>query len=181
MPYIWLVVIGLPVMLYFLTPTFKKKVDYVGYEIRKTTQTKSLNYNLSDAGRVLSYKMALKVWQQHQWLGTGVGDIKTKMTDAYQKYHPEVPAENRLVPHNQFLFCLVALGMVLGFSLLILCWASFYGPFNPMFYGKITSIIMTIAMLAEAMLEIQFGVFIFLFFLLFWQNLPMGQSPSRLS
>jgi len=181
MPFIWALVIVLPLLLYFLTPTFKKKIDYVGYEFRNTMQTDSLNYNLSDAGRLLSYKMALKVWQQHKWLGTGAGDIKTAMADAYQEYHPEVPAANRLIPHNQFFFSLVALGIVLGMSLLILCWCSFFGPCSPMFYGKITSVIMIMAMLAEAMLEIQFGVFIFLFFLLFWQKVPMGQSPNRLS
>ena len=181
MPFFWALLIGLPVILYFLTPTFKKKVDYVGYEFRKTTQTDSLNYNLSDAGRLLSYKMALKVWQQHKWLGTGAGDIKTMMMDAYQEYHPEVPAENRLIPHNQFLFCWLALGSILSLSLLILCWRSFFEPGPPIFYGKITSVIMIVAMLAEAMLEIQFGVFIFLFFLLFWQKVPMGQSPNRLS
>lgn len=181
MPFFWALVIVLPLLLYFLTPTFRKKVDYVGYEFRNTTQTDSLNYNFSDAGRILSYKMGLKVWQQHKWLGTGVGDIKTVIADAYQESHPEVPAENYLIPHNQFLFSLVALGIVLGMSLLILCWYSFFEPSSPMFYRKMTSVIMIIAMLAEAMLEIQFGVFIFLFFLLFWQKVPMGQSPNQLS
>lgn len=181
MPFFWVLAIALPLLLYFLTPTFRKKVNYVGYEFQTTTQTDSLDYNFSDAGRLLSYKMALKVWQQHKWLGTGAGDIKVDMDNAYRKFQPEVPATNYLIPHNQFLFSLVTLGIVLGMSLLILCWFSFFVASTPRFYSKITSVIMIMAMLAEAMLEIQFGVFIFLFFLLFWQRIPMGSSPNRLS
>lgn len=165
-----ILILLLPVLLYFLIPTFREKIDYVKYEATLTLKKDSLNYNFSDAGRLLSYEMAFRVWKDNIWTGTGVGDLKDKMDAAYEKYHPQIPPENRLIPHSQYLFSLTALGLF-SISLLILCWTSFFSHSPPVFYGRITSVIMMIAMLAEAMLEIQFGVFIFLFYLLFWLNL----------
>lgn len=168
--------LSLPVFLYFLVPTFREKINYVRYEWEVTRLDGTLDYNLSDAGRVISYKMAVNVWKQVPILGTGAGDVMDQMDLVYEKWHPEVPVENRLIPHSQYLFCLMALGGVLCLSLIFLCIASFLGLSYPMFYGRISSVVMMLAMLAEAMLEIQFGVFIYLFFLLFWRNIYQEQT-----
>lgn len=173
-------VIVLPISLYFVLPTFREKINYVRYEWHMVTTNDTLYYNLSDAGRVISYKMAAKVVEQHKWLGTGAGDIMHEMDTVYQQYFPEIPQANHLIPHNQYLFDFTALGIFFGFSLIILCIASFLFFPAPIFYGRITSALMMVAMMAEAMLEIQFGVFIFLFFLLFWRNVPTRSKDSGL-
>lgn len=163
--------VSLPVCLYFFVPTLREKVNYVRYEWEVSRSGDTLDYNLSDAGRIISYKMAFKAWKKEPLLGTGIGDIMEQMDIAYEKWYPNVPKGNRLIPHSQYLFCLTALGGILCFSLIFLCVASVLGLSYPMFYGQISSVIMMFAFLAEAMLEIQFGVFIYLFFLLFWRNI----------
>lgn len=162
----------LPVALYFVVPTFKEKINYVKLESRLTFSKDTLNYNYSDAGRIISYKMAAKVWQEHKWIGTGVGDLRQQMDKAYEQNFPKIPAKNRLIPHSQYFYDFTALGLLFGVSILILCIAAFWLYPKPMFYGRITAFIMIVAMMAEAMLEVQFGVFVFLFFLLFWKNMP---------
>lgn len=170
---------ALPFCLYRIVPTFREKVNYVRYEWHMVTSNDTLYYNLSDAGRIISYKMASKVIAQEPWLGTGAGDIKDEMNEAYRQYYPKIPDQNRLIPHNQYFFDFTALGFVFGMSILVLCLASFLFFPSPVFYGRVTSVIMIVAMLAEAMLEIQFGVFIFLFFLLFWRRFSaLPENPG---
>jgi len=166
-----LIIVGAPFVAYYSIPTFQKKVDYVRYEYKNAQSQDRYNYNFSDQGRMLSYKMGWKVLKDHFILGTGAGDLKTEMNEAYQQAHPEVPLANRLIPHNQFLYTAVVAGFFLSCTLLFMCLASFFQLPYPRMYGQITSMIMVTAFMAEAMLEVQFGVFVYLFFILFWRNL----------
>jgi len=168
----------LPVVAYHFIPTFKTKIGYVLYEFREFNEHDKMNYNLSDQGRILSYKIAGKVFKDNLLLGTGLGDLKKEMNETYQTQHPEVPPDNRLIPHNQFLFTFVVLGFFLGFILILMLPFGLVWHTNISLYSKITLLIFLFAFMAEAMLEIQFGVFIYMFFTLFWRNLNKHHSLS---
>ncbi len=87
------------------------------------------------------------------------------LTDEYFKIRkPEI--ETPIIPHNQFLFFMVATGLI-GL-LLFVCY--FYYPLfvngnykNPFVAG--TFIIMTVAFMTEPMMETQLGMSILFFFL----------------
>jgi len=166
-----LIVGTLPVVAYFLIPTFHKKINYVLYEYRDAQHREKYDYNFSDQGRMLSYKVGFAVLKDHLLTGTGAGDLKANMNEAYLLHHPEVPPDNRLIPHNQFLCTAAAVGIVLLATLLWMCLAAFFQLPYPRIYGRITSVVMVAALMAEAMLEVQFGVFVYLFFILFWRNI----------
>jgi hypothetical protein len=166
-----LIVGTLPVVAYFLIPTFHKKINYVLYEYRDAQHREKYDYNFSDQGRMLSYKVGFAVLEDHLLTGTGAGDLKANMDEAYRLHHPEVPPDNRLIPHNQFLCTAAAVGIILLSALLWMCLASFFQLPYPRTYGRITSVVMVAALMAEAMLEVQFGVFVYLFFILFWRNI----------
>jgi len=87
-----------------------------------------------------------------------------------------VPEENVLIPHNQYMFTLVALGLPLSLALVLLSLALFRNIPGRGIYVFITSAIMVIAMMVEAMLEVQFGVFVFLFYSLFWLSPRPGDA-----
>lgn len=160
-----------PFILYWTIPTFQTKVDYVRYEYRQVKEHDQLDPNLSDAGRLISYQMAFQVWREHLWLGTGSGDLSKNMSTAYQQLRPDIPEKNHINPHNQYLYTFVSLGIILGSCIFVLLFASYFSPYTFPLGGKLNSIIMAVAMMAEAMLEIQFGIFLFLLYLLYWENI----------
>ena len=177
----WTALIGiciLPMLAYQFVPTFKTKVGYVFYEIGEYRNHGKMDYNLSDQGRILSYKVAGTVFKENILLGTGLGDLKDEMNNGYEASYPEVPPINRLIPHNQFLFTFVALGLFLGFVLLLMMYGGVVKLGSTSIYSKITLLVFIFAFMAEAMLEIQFGVFIYLLFTLLWRQ--MNSSTNKL-
>lgn len=168
----------LPILAYQFIPTFKIKLGYVFYEIGQYNAHGKMNYNLSDQGRILSYKVAGSILNNNLLLGTGLGDLKDEMDLGYQMKHPEVPQDNRLIPHNQFLFTFVALGLIFGCVLFLMMYFGVEWKGITSIYSKITILIFIFAFLAEAMLEIQFGVFIYLLFTLFWQQMNFVKKES---
>jgi O-antigen ligase len=174
-----MMILLLPLMAYFTVPTFRLKVDYVGFELRHLSQQQKYNYNLSDQGRILSYKMGWHIIQDHPMVGVGVGDVLGEMALEYQKFYPEVPEENVLIPHNQYIFTLVALGFPLCLALVLLSLTLFRNIPGRGVYVFTTSIVMIIAMMVEAMLEVQFGIFVFLFYSLFWLSPRLDDANDK--
>lgn len=159
-------------------PTFKNRINYVIWEAQEYQRMGRLDYKYSDAGRLISYELSLKLIGQKPWTGTGPGDVLQEMNRQYERYYPEVPAENRLVPHNQFLFSMTALGIPMGLSVVLLLLSLLRQPKHRLASGKgmvgfasLGALAFLIAFMTEAMLEVQFGIFVFLFYSLlgrFW-------------
>lgn len=151
-------------------PTLEKRVWYAKRTF-ELYQSGKLESGYSDMGRVISYKLALRLIKENALIGVGAGDILVEMNKGYDKYYPEVPNSFRLIPHNQFLIVCLGCGI---FSLLVfilwiftpLTWV-LSGPGR--FYAFITWLSLLLALMVEPMLEIQYGVFVFMFFLL-WQR-----------
>lgn len=166
---------------YFLVPTFKAKVNYIEDEIVQMRQGK-LDYNFSDAGRIISYKVCAKAVANAPLAGVGAGDVINVMRDGYKINYPEVPTENMLIPHNQFLFSTLAVGLIMVWCLIVMIFAPFFMKVPMRYYLVITVVGLALSLMAEAALEVQFGVFIYLFFVLFWMNLLRNKnglnSPS---
>lgn len=172
-----ILVLAIPVIAYFSIPTFKMKIDYVVYEISRSKSNEKLDYNLSSQGRIISYKVATTVLNDNLILGTGIGDLRDEMDINYQKMYPEVPPENRLVPHNQFLFTALTLGLLLSPILIFLLIFGFKRVASPYrLYAQTTALVFFISFVVEAMLEVQFGIFLYLFFTLFWKSNKLVRS-----
>lgn len=168
---LFLSALSIPFIAYFTVPTFHTKVHYVIYEIVMFQKGEPLDYNLSDQGRLISYSVATNVLKESPLLGVGLGDLRDEMGKGYENLYPQVPEENRLVPHNQFLFSTLAIGPILSFLLFFLLWSGYrVSDSSTLLYSGITAFLFFVAFMIEAMLEIQFGIFIFLFFTLFWRS-----------
>ncbi|MBA3829443.1 MAG: O-antigen ligase family protein [Taibaiella sp.] len=151
-------------------PTFRNKIGYVEYTYG-LYKSGSRTGDYSDMGRVISYDIAVKLIKEHPWGGVGAGDILEAMKGGYDRWYPQVKEEQRLFPHNQFLT--IALGCGLPAVLLFIAWLLYPLVYVPKtragIFFIITWCMLLVPLLVEPFLEIQFGVFVYLFFVL-WQR-----------
>ena len=135
----------------------------------------------SDMGRLISYDIALKEITKHPLTGVGAGDMFDEVKKGYAQWYPDVTESRKLLPHNQFM--LVALGCGLLTFVIFCVWV--FMPFGIVqknregFFLLSTIIILLVPLMEEPTLEIQFGVFVYLFFLL-WQKHMIGRQDDNL-
>ena len=127
-------------------------------------------------GRLISYDIALKLTKENMAYGTGMGDVLDEMKKGYDRWYPQVLDHQRLVPHNQFMLVALGLGIV---GLLVFCiWVCV--PLGRLkqnregFFFFITWLVLLIPLMVEPMLEVQYGVFVYLFFLLLHRHVLMA-------
>ncbi len=164
-----LIILAMFTLAYFTLDTVKGKVDYVIYEFYYFMDGKPLDYNYSDAGRLISYQIAFHEMKDHLLVGVGTGDVMMNMREGYSLLYPNVPIENQLIPHNQYLYSLLAFGLLFFPFFLGLQFVPFQAKLGKtQFFLNISALLLIVAMLVEAMLQVQLGVFVYLFFMTIW-------------
>lgn len=159
-------------------PTLKTRFGYLSYTYIMYMQGERTG-NYSDMGRLISYSIAGKIIKQHPVAGVGAGDMLPAMRQGYKQWYPDVVPEKQLLPHNQFMVVWLGCGIVAFVMFALWC---FY-PLKAMkkgrerFYLFIVWAILLPPLLVEPMLEVQFGVFVYLFFLL-WQKHAMVHKAA---
>ncbi len=148
-------------------PTFRQRVWYsiYSYKVYKEGQN-STNY--SDIGRLISDDIAIKLIKEHPLTGIGAGDIYEEMSKGYDRWYPSATAPERLFPHNEFLTVALGCGIpaAIVFTILVLYPLFTIKRNRQGFFTLIVWCMLLIPLLVEPFLEIQFGVFVYLFFLL---------------
>jgi len=161
-------VAALPLIAYYTIPTFQTKVAYVIYEIERIRSAQRYNYTLSDEGRMITYEIGAKAIAAHPLLGVGAGDVMDEMKQGYARYYPEVTPDQQYGPINQPMFTALCVGIPLALVLIVLMLSPFFMRMAESGYLRITTLVMLLSCMVESMLELQFGVFAYLFFILFW-------------
>ena len=148
-------------------PTLEKRVWYMRHTYELYTSGKAQS-GYSDMGRLISYSIASKLIANNAIIGVGAGDILFEMNKGYDRWQPDVPQEYRLIPHNQFMIVCLGCGVLtLLVFILWVFWPLVWIRKSPKgFHLFIIWISLFLAMMVEPMLEVQFGVFVYLFFLL---------------
>jgi O-antigen ligase len=171
------IIIAIPVTFFLalnFLPTLAERKAYIYYSVMVLIAgDRSGNYG--DIGRLMSYKLALNVIKDHPIGGVGAGDIMTEMKKGYVQFYPEVDEKAQLLPHNQFL--IMALGAGIPSAAIFAIWAlmplALLRRNKESFYLFITWLILFIQLAIEPVLEVQMGVWVFMFFLVFMiQQLP---------
>lgn len=163
-------------------PSFKAKFYYVMFSLDQLREGK-LRSDVSDLGRLLSYDLGWKIFKEHPVAGVGAGDVRMEMKKKYELYSPETPPEERIVPHNQFL----EVGLVGGLIALVPFSVWVFWPLKGIrrsrngFYGLLTWVGLFLAIQVEAMLEGQYGVFVYLFCLLWMMKHTEAQTTPETS
>ncbi|MES2704436.1 MAG: O-antigen ligase family protein [Bacteroidota bacterium] len=178
-----LLVVAIPLSVMFairFIPTFRERANYIGYSIYMLRQG-DRSGNIGDIARLMSYKIAADLIKEQPLIGHGAGDAKAVMDREYLAKYPDVPEYGRLLPHNQFL--IVALSCGVPAMLLFAIWV-----FMPLatisrnrngFFFFLVWFILFIQLMIEPVLEVQFGVFVYIFFLLLQKH--ETDSPERVA
>ena len=165
-----------------LMPTFNEKRNFIAFTYYKLTHGDKSG-EIGDINRLMSYDIASKIIMQHPWTGVGTGDMLAEMKQGYDKWYPGVKEENKLLPHNQFL--IVALGCGLPATLLFAIWVFMplvgMGRNRQSFFFFMVWLVLFLQLMIEPVLEVQYGVFLYLFFMLFQRHeLPAAKAvPAR--
>ncbi len=164
---------------YHTSPTLRNRMAYVQYTYGLFREG-GLQGHYSDMGRLISYDIALKKIVANPWVGVGAGDILSEMKNGYAEYYPDVDEAHMLVPHNQFL--MVAMGCGIPALFIFLVWLLW--PLRGMkrrhrgsFFFLATWLVLLVPLFVEPTLEVQYGVYVYLFFLL-WQRHAMLHEPA---
>jgi O-antigen ligase len=166
-------IILMPVLAYFTVPTIKNKISYMSTDISRFLKGESANH-YSDGNRLLSIKTGIELGNSSPVFGIGIGDVEKEMFSYYEKNYPDISPENRLTPHNQFIYIYAACGLA---GLLLFLIASFYpfilsNTYKSIVFLSINVIILT-SYLSEATIENQLGVSLFVtFYLIGWYCKP---------
>jgi len=166
---------------YYLMPTFRERIGYTVYSIWEFRQgQRSGDY--SDIGRIISYDIWLRLIQDFPMMGVGMGDILSAMSMGYDRWYPHIPAVQRLIPHNELMA--ISLGAGVPAALFFVVWL--LQPFTgnqkgrDAFFFLAAWLMLFAALQTDAMLEVQYGVFVFLFFLCwFWHTLVRPSLKSQ--
>ena len=161
-------------------PTLRKRYEYtvLNYQVFKSKEKTAV---YGDVNRIISYKLALALINEHLFTGVGVGDMEHEMEQRYTRDYPGTTDENRLLPHNQFL--VVGLGAGLPGMILFLVWSLFPATRlrknRESFFFSMVWVILFFQLIIEPVLEVHYGVFVFLFFMLLqWHMIP-GEISSQ--
>ncbi len=160
----------LPIIAWFVLPTFKTRLNYIVYDI---TQYNKQHYveGLSDGSRLRSIKVGAALFISNKVYGIGYGDVSDAMHERYMNMQPVPKDYEQMDPSSQLLVYAAGCG-VLG----VIPFLFFIGiPFKEgKQYADITWYILAtciaLFLLYEVALDGQYGVFLISFFLLWWRQ-----------
>jgi O-antigen ligase len=173
------ILITIPIIAFYTSQSFYNKLYYTQFSYVEM-KNNALQPNISDEGRLISYKLGLEVMQQHQLLGTGSGDMLDAMKHAYTK-HFGSDKTLALLPHNQAMVMMLVAGI---FGLMVYCYFLFIPLLmhyrNSVFFIGFW-IIFLLPQLIEPMHETQYGIAIhILFFALIVRYLDFKNNKGSL-
>lgn len=164
-----LLLIGLPFLLYYMLPTFRARVDYIRYDWSYTFQGKYLSGG-NDAIRVQSLQVAGEVIRNHPLYGVGFGDIRSEMDSVYHRVNPNLSESERIYPANEWAVYGVGMGWIglILFSVAMI--VLFFIRMRDAFRWRAWVLATILSLVTDIGLEVQYGVFLIPFFLLFFRD-----------
>ncbi len=175
-------VVTLAVTAYSLFPTLRERIGYSIVTWRSYVMGERTGI-YSDAGRLISYDLALKSIVRHPVSGVGGGDVFHEMKAGYSRWYPEVPVAQQLWPHNEFLTIAMAAGIptAILFLLWILAPLRLVRRNRAGVYFVLVWLMLLVPLTVDLFLEVQFGVAVYLIFLLWQRSFLLRPSPEAQS
>ncbi len=95
-------------------PTIKSKIAYTIYGISQYKNQQDTTNQVSDSRRILSDKIGIELIQKNKLSGVGLGDIQDEMNVIYQQRFPQFKKDVFSHIHNQYLYAVCGVGIILG-------------------------------------------------------------------
>lgn len=174
--FILMFVLAMPFFAWFVLPTFQNRIKYIVYDLSFVKQGQYLP-GANDGNRILSLKAGWHVLKENPW-GAGV-DVVHKTNEWYNKNIPQMLEQDKIFPSSEYL-------MYAGFAgwpglllfIAVMAGALFENIKTKKFFWYILNGIFLLSFLFDIGLEVQFGVFIYAFIVLWWWKwLGADESP----
>ncbi len=175
-----IILVALPVIAYLALPTFHNRVKYFLYDREYFKKTNYLP-GANDAVRVISLKAGWAVMNRQPVTGVGSGDILSETKKWYDKNLPQMLETDKIQPSSEWLIYGAGCGwpgmLLFSFVMLIPFWVK---TANPLLWWLLNATA-AFGFLFDIGLEVQFGVFIYAFVVLWWWKwLSWEQSGKKM-
>jgi len=163
-----LIVAALPFIAYKTLPTFQNRVKYFLYDLPYFTKANYLEGG-NDAMRIISVKAGWNIMNNHPLAGVGFGDVQSKTNEWYNANYPQMKNADKILPSSEWLIYGAGSGWpgLIIFSLIMIIPFILKNIKNYLpWYLICTST--ALMFLFDIGLEVQFGVFLYSFVLLWW-------------
>ena len=177
--YSWLlfIVLLLPFISWMAFPTFKNRISYIKYDL---SFLKNDNYRSgsNDGNRLISIKAGWRLQNNHPLTGVGFGDIKNETDKLYQRKYPQMIKADKILPSSEWMIYGAGTGWP-GFILfsMVMLIPFFIAPLQKQIAWRLLNISIVLSYVFDIGLEVQYGVFIHAFILLWWYKW-LGSVPK---
>lgn len=170
-----------PILAYKTIPSFHNRAKYFVYEYEYFRKAQYLPGS-NDAVRIISLKAGWNIMSQNFLTGIGFGDVIYETKKWYDESYPEMLETDKIYPSNEALMYGAGTGilgiLVFLFAILI--------PFFSKTANRLPWILIcagsVVSLISDIGLEVQFGVFIYSFILLWfycWFNIEKENKFGR--
>jgi hypothetical protein len=160
--------LALPIVAYYISPTFKNRMLYLKYDLSFVRNDVYL-HGSNDGNRIASIRAGWELLSRNPLTGAGFGDVKKQTDDIYQRNYPQMNDIDKILPSSEWMMY----GAGNGWPGVILFTFVMAIPFFITELWKnivwiILNCFIVISYLFDIGLEVQYGVFIHAFILLWW-------------
>ena len=162
-----ILLIILPLIAYQTIPTFHNRVQYFLYDKGFFEKAHYLPGS-TDAVRVISLKAGWSVMNENPLTGVGFGDVLSKTNGWYGNNYPEMIEADKIKPSSEWLMYSAGCGWpgILIFSFVMI--TPFFIRIKNKLLWWLLNATAAFSFLFDIGLEVQFGVFIYSFVILWW-------------
>lgn len=170
-----------PLASWFAFPTFKNRISYLKYDL-STVKRDAYRKNSNDGDRILSIQAGWQLQNEHPLSGIGFGDIKNETDKWYSSNFPEMSDADKILPSSEWMLYGAGTGWpgFLFFSMVMVI-PFFLNGLKKIIWWWLLNIFMALSYLFDIGLEVQYGVFVHAFILLWWYKWlsagPKTQKP----
>lgn len=159
------VLILLPIIAYFLFPSFNNRIKYIRHDFDYFKQANYLPGS-NDAMRVISIKAGWQVMNEHPLNGVGFGDVLNETIQQYDKDYPSMLATDKILPGSEWMMYGSAVGWpgFIVFTVVMLTPFFIKTPHRLLWW--LLNATAAFSFLFDIGLEVQFGVFVWAFIVL---------------
>lgn len=155
----------LPVIAWFVLPTFRNKLKFFRYDFAYFKEAHYLPGG-NDATRAISLKAGWNLMLDNSVKGTGFGDLFNETRNWYDIHYPQMEEKEKILPSNEWLIYGAACGIpgLLLFTCVLLI--HFFTRVKHRWPWWLLNSLVAISFLFDIGLEVQFGIFIYAFIVL---------------
>lgn len=161
------VLVALPLVAWLALPTFQNRIAYFLYDIGHVKEQVYLPGS-NDGNRARSLRAGWSILQQHP-LGVGAGDVQHEANRWYEAHVPGIVPVDQIYPSSEWLVYGAMAGWigVIVFTAVMLLPLFLKGVKHRLFWVLLNGIT-AFSLLFDVGLEVQYGVFLYAFLVLWW-------------